>query len=129
MKVADLLLLVGLGLGTIAGVLLAYDALHGPGARFQAEVAKAQYENFKSYRADLQFIYRGNPDEKDLLAREKELNEPQETILSDRASSLLDNYENKAVTITLIGIYLLVAAFLIQFIGTLMDALGIGGHL
>jgi len=32
MKIADLLLLVGLAIGIIAGVLLAYDALHAPGA-------------------------------------------------------------------------------------------------
>ena len=135
MKIADLLILIGLGLGLIAGILLAYDAIHGAGARFRAQVAATQLETYKAFRADLQQSISSlggsytAEDKQALLAKEENDHAPQERILTELSSSIPDNYEDKVVVIALRGIWLLIASFALQFIGTLMDALRIGGHL
>jgi hypothetical protein len=135
MKIGDILLLVGLGLGLIAGILLAYDAIHGAGARFKAQVAATQLESYRAFRADLQKSIRrlggsyNDKDKQDLLAKEEKDHAPQEKILIELASSIPDDYEDKVVVIALRGIWLLIASFAFQLIGTLMDALRMGGHL
>jgi hypothetical protein len=52
--IGDTFLLVGLGLATRGGILLAYDGLHGAGARFQAQVTANALEGFKIFRAGQQ---------------------------------------------------------------------------
>jgi hypothetical protein len=135
MKTGDLLLLIGLGIGAVAGILLAYDGLHGAGAQFKAEVAANQLKVFQSYRAWMQQSIRSlggsytDEDRNALLAQEQKDNAQEEADLIERARTINPNYKDKVVTITMTGIYLLIGAFVIQFVGTLMDSLGFGGHL
>jgi hypothetical protein len=135
MKTGDLLLLIGLGIGAVAGVLLAYDGLHGAGAQFKAEVAVNQLRLFKSHREWMQQSIRSlggsytDEEKKALLAQEEEDNKQKEAELSERASTIDSRYRDKVVIITMNGLYLLIGAFLIQLVGTLMDSLGFGGHL
>ena len=135
MKTGDLLLLIGLGIGAAAGALLAYDGLHGAGAQFKAEVAANQLRLFRSHREWMQQSIRSlggsytDEDRKKLLAQEEADNKQKEEDLAERARTIDPKYRDKVFVVTITGIYLLIGAFLIQFVGTLMDSLGFGGHL
>ena len=50
MPASDIVNIVGLGLGTVGAVLLAYDVVYGPGKQFQASNFKTQLEVLKSTR-------------------------------------------------------------------------------
>jgi hypothetical protein len=127
--IGDIFLLVGLALATVGGILLAYDGLHGAGAQFQAQVSATKLENFLAFRAESQAFIRGLPEQyskekkEALLTEEKEKYEPQQQQLARNAGSIDSTYKDKVVGITLRGIRLLIAAFVLQFIGTLIIAL------
>jgi len=124
------LLVLGLLLATVAGIFLAYDAIHGAGARFQAEVASTQLRIFRGFRADSQASTRSLPsppwtedEKKALLAQEEKTYGPQETTLVERAGTIEDNYKGKVEVLAIRGVFMLVGAFALQLAGTVMVAL------
>jgi hypothetical protein len=130
--VGDILLLVGLGLATVGGVLLAYDAIHGAGARFQAQVAATQLKTLKTFRAGNREIFRNlkgsytEEEKQALLDDEEKRYGSEEDRLARIAGSIEDIYAGKVEVLAVRGIILLIAAFVFQFSGTLMVALGSG---
>jgi hypothetical protein len=124
------LLLVGLLLATVAGILLAYDGIHGAGARFQAEVLITGLRSFRAFRADLQDSIRNLPsppwteeEKKDQLTQEEKTWGPQEKDLADRAGTIDDKYKSRVEVFALRGIYMLVGAFVLQLAGTVLVGL------
>src|SRR5437879_1439177 len=54
MATSDILTLIGLGLGTVGGIMLAYDVVYGPGKRFQANNLKTQLRLWREMRTFVQ---------------------------------------------------------------------------
>jgi hypothetical protein len=123
------LLVLGLCLGLAAGIFLAYDALHGAGARFQAEVAATQLRNLRIFRAQLQQGYRNfttpwtEADKEALLAEEENQYGPQERALAEHAGSMEDKYKGKVEVFAIRGLLMLIGAFVLQLAGTAIVAL------
>ena len=129
MSVGDILLLVGLALGTVAGVLLAYDAIYGAGAEFQHDMAANSLAILRRSRASNQHILRnlgGSYTDED---RQRELDQeeaewgPQEAELAAKVDAMPLKYRDKVSNLAVRGVFLLIASFVLQFIGTLLLAL------
>lgn len=129
MRIGDILLLVGLGLATLAGAMLAYDGIYGAGARFKTEVAATNYASFVRFRAEEREVLRNlqgsytDEDRQALLDDEEKRNAPQETRLKQLAESIPSKHSDRVVTLAANGVLLLILAFALQFVGTLMLAL------
>ncbi|MGA2837567.1 MAG: hypothetical protein ABSF84_13305 [Acidimicrobiales bacterium] len=128
MRGGDIVLVVGLLVATVAACLLAYDPLFGAGARFRAGVARRQYVNYQIFRRDLQKIVRETtwPEEGDLareLQAEEDAHAAREAELKSTSERLQGEHEDRTVSLATWGVGLLVLGFLLQFGGTLWNAL------
>ena len=131
MTPSDILNLIGLGLGTIGAVLLAYDVVYGPGKRWQAEVARTQLSNLRNLRAHLRESTKTLPcppytdgEIQKLLAAEEMKWGPQENALATKDASFLPEYESSVVTLGAYGVGLIVLSFVLQFVGVLIHKPG-----
>jgi hypothetical protein len=128
MRIGDILLLVGLGLGTIGGVLLAYDAIFGAGAQFKFDVATNQLAILKRTRASNRHILSNlggsytDADRQRELDQEEERWGPEEAELTALVNEMPQKYRDKVSAVATRGVFLLIAAFALQFIGTAMLA-------
>jgi hypothetical protein len=124
---AEILLIVGLGIATIAAIMLSIDAVFGAGARFKAEVAQIKLATLRQFRtsvqADLRAQARSPADIAEDLKEEEARWGPEERELEERADSALDRHENFVVLCGAWGVIFLVVAFVFQLIGTVKIAL------
>lgn len=129
MEIGDWLLLAGLVIATFAAMMLAYDALFGTGHRFQARLATTQQENLQALRETLQERIRTLPpvytdeDKRRYLEEDERVLGPWAAKLKDRESSIMIKHEDRTVSFALGGLLLLIFAFALQFVGSLLLAL------
>jgi hypothetical protein len=127
MSGSDIVNLVGLGIGSIGAILLAYDVIYRPGAVFQAEVIKTKLENLKRLRAYI----RGNTERlpcppytqqeiSRLLDEEEKKWGPEESALAGQNQTFLDKYESRVVNLGATGVCLIVLSFILQFTAVLI---------
>src|SRR5881628_3214845 len=106
MTPSDIWTLVGLSLGTLGAVLLAYDVVYGAGNRFQASVLKRQLDTLRSTRKYSRETIERLPQppwaaaeiQKELEREEKEWG-PQEVKAAQEASRFPKQYADRIVTL------------------------------
>ena len=125
----DIFLIVGLALATLGALLLAYDAVYGAGARFRANNAAQQLAILRQTRTETKAILAGLGGSWTEEEKQKQLDDeeqrwgPVERELQQKAGSILEQHENRVITLATTGIGLLVGAFALQLAGTVMVAL------
>lgn len=127
MTPSDLWTLIGLGLGTIGAVLLAYDVVYGAGNRFRASVLKTQLETLRSTRKFTRGVIEGMPkppwtpaEIKQQLDKEEGEWGPRERELAEKAANIRPRYEDRVVTFGAYGVLMIVGGFLLQIVGLLL---------
>lgn len=124
MESSDIWNLIGLCLGTIGAVFLAYDVIYGAGKRFKSSNLKTQLENLRKNRKLVQDILKSLPQPPwTAIEIAKQLNDeetkwgPQETALDQEVKTFYDQYEDRVVTFGAFGVLLLVIGFALQIVG------------
>ena len=131
MMASDIWTLVGLSLGTLGAVFLAYEVVFGQGNRFQAESIRHKLEGLKNTRTYVQASIKAlpqppyNPAEiKKLLDDEAREWGPDETKLTEQDKGFYESFENRVVTLGAGGVVLIVFGFALQIVGLLLHASG-----
>jgi uncharacterized membrane protein len=129
MTLSDIVTLVGLAIGTVGAIFLAYDVVYGPGKAFQANVINTKLQNMREFRALNQRGIRNYPQPpytpqeiQEFLEKEEQDWGPQERDLVKQDSEFMDRYENRVVTLGAFGVLLIVAGFLLQIAGLVIHA-------
>lgn len=130
MTSSDIVNIVGLGLGTIGAVLLAYDVVYGPGKRFQASNLKTQLEVLKGTRKLSQDTINNLPANWTKEQKQEQLDKeeadwgPEQRDLQKKVDTFYTKYEGRVVTLGAYGVMLIVTAFLLQIVGVVLHARG-----
>jgi hypothetical protein len=129
---ADIVTIVGLSLGTVGAILLAYDVVYGPGKRERAANLSRQLELLQRTRQFSRSTIVGLPkqyseeDKNRLLAEEESQWGPKETTLKDANENFLRRYELRVIALGANGVLLILLAFVLQLVGVIMTSLS--GH-
>jgi hypothetical protein len=124
---SDILALMGLVLGTVGGIALAYDVFFKSGAKFQESVAYKRLQTHRQFRANQQATIKAtnaSPAEiqKDLDKEEAD-NAPNEQRLEKDALESIDKYEERVRKIGGWGVLLIVIGFGCQIAGIICHAI------
>ncbi|MGB9419262.1 MAG: hypothetical protein WCB58_23325 [Acidobacteriaceae bacterium] len=124
---SDVVNLIGLGLGTVGGVLLAYDVVYRPGANFQASTIKTRLDILRRTRNHIRESTKKLPcppytekEIQELLDQEEAQWGPEEADLAKQNETFLEKYENRVVSLGALGVSLIVLSFILQFASVLI---------
>ncbi|HEV8714456.1 MAG TPA: hypothetical protein VGX03_16715 [Candidatus Binatia bacterium] len=130
MATADILAILGLVLNLIAAILLAYDVIYGPGARFQAGMARLRLANARQWREEHERNTRAlptppySPEESERILRDEipplRAREQEEEVRLKGYEA----HEARAQMWALVALGLLFLGFALQLVSTVIQAVG-----
>ena len=131
MNTSDIWTLVGLCLGTIGALLLAYDVVYGAGHRFRASNFKTQLEMLRGTRKFSRDAIKGLPEslytaeeiKRQLDEEEREWGS-KEADLVQKVNNFYNQYEDHVVTLGALGVMLIVSGFVLQIVGLIVHTTG-----